>query len=120
MTDEQINKKIAEACGWKRVPETLGLNLWFCPPKPGTKMRRIRSSCPDYCNDLNACHEFAAWMNTEEQVRFMSQLQCVVLEKAYWDWAWRNLNTNEAFELVGATARQRAEAFLRVLNLWEE
>lgn len=116
MTDEQINEKIAEACGWHDFKlSTLfsGSRLTACIP--GDSQRLF---VPDYCNDLNACHEFAAWLDTEQQIQFAEELWFLVSENPYR--VWWNLNANEAYQLAEATARQRAEAFLRTLNLWEE
>ena len=107
MTDEQINEKIAFELGWRQLQD----GRW--------KLNgRVERSIPNYCNDLNACHEFAAWLDTEQQIQFAEELQFIVLENPYR--VWWDLDANEAYQLAEATARQRAEAFLRTLNLWEE
>jgi hypothetical protein len=68
---------------------------------------------PDYLNDLNAMHD-AEEVLTEAQskkyLHFLAQPASHPQEIYY----------NEAFSLVTATAAQRAEAFLRTLNLWKE
>lgn len=107
MTDKQINEKIAFECGWRQLRD----GRW-------KRNGRVERSTPNYYKDLNACHEFAAWLNTEQQIQFAEELQFIVLENP--SRAWWNLNANEAYQLVEASARQRAEAFLRTLNLWEE
>lgn len=107
MTDQEINIKVAELCGWK--PQTI------CTDKQGNPWP---SDPPNYVADLNACHEFAAWLDTEQQIQFAEELQFIVLENPYR--AWWNPTAMEVFQIADATARQRCEAFLRVHNQWEE
>lgn len=102
MTDEQINQAIAEICGWRLVEkqyEDFGycLKLWITPSG------EEEIAPPNYCGDLNAMHE-------AEQVLTLKQLLIYAhcLESEY------------GFFGVTATARQRAEAFLRMLGKWEE
>ena len=56
----------------------------------------------DYCNDLNAMHE------AEKAILSIHQ-----------KYRWQLLET-ECFAIWHATARQRAEAFLRILDKWGE
>ena len=93
MTDQQINRIIAEACGWKGnliCPDMEG-NLW--PSEP-----------PNYCDDLNAMHEV-------ENVLMHADM---LFEYAM------HISIDHRYDyLLIATARQRAEAFLRLLGKWE-
>ncbi len=80
----------------ERITEVTG--LWDHPYSSDT--RRMM----DFCNDLNAMHEAEATL-TEDQLWIMARQ----IEKNWEDqWYFR------------ATARQRAEAFLRTLDKWEE
>lgn len=147
MTDEEINIAIAEACGWKfpkikryicgetfKVvrPDGTSFDLWrgevYCTntSRSGVDFnefpfRSIAEICshagfPDYLNDLNAMQE---------------------AEKMLTEGSWKevihatNKYTNELCKVIGcldtalfqfahATSAQRAEAFLRTLNLWVE
>ncbi len=121
MTDEQINIKIAKARGYVDLEKLWeGYHKWRHPNGHvifGSKSNKY-SCLPNYCNDLNACHELAAWLDTEQQIQFAEELWFLVSENPYR--VWWNLNANEAYQLAEATARQRAEAFLRIMNLWEE
>lgn len=103
MTDEQINIKIAELCGWQTSAPSWDIG---------------RHDCPNYAADLNACHEFAAWLNLEQQIKFAEELQCIILESPYR--AWWDATVMEVFQIADATARQRCEAFLRVHGQWED
>ena len=61
---------------------------------------------PDYFSDLNAMHE-------AEKV-----LDIVAERGDYWDYL--SFITGGEDEMIYATASQRAEAFLRTLDKWEE
>lgn len=64
---------------------------------------QYKDKIPDYCNDLNAMHEAQKMMNSEQWVAYGKELSRL-----------------KVFPMVHATARQRAEAFLRTLGKWEE
>jgi hypothetical protein len=93
--DEQINQRIAEACGWKPAPR----GRW----KLNEHVERFR---PDYLNDLNAMHEAE---------RTMGDPQLWDEYQSYLSDAMRNIGW-----IYHATAAQRAEAFLKTLNLWKQ
>jgi hypothetical protein len=101
---------IAEACGWKQVPpgehNLSESHLWLAPN--GHYAGRVNdplNGLPDYLSDLNAMHE-------AEKVRIIGNY-----ELFYGDTSIESRYR----ELCGtfATAAQRAEAFLRTLNLWD-
>ena len=94
MTDEQINRKIAEAVGWES--ET--------------------SERPNCAGCLNAIHnaEQTLWsMDWNKRYVFNDNLANIIKGKTV------NRNEWSAETLLHATARQRAEAFLRTLGKWE-
>jgi len=59
----------------------------------------------DFCNNLNAMHEAEMWLSPIDRDHYIDTLG----EMFY-----------SAWEFALATARQRAEAFLRTLDKWEE
>ena len=101
MTPEAQRIAIAKACGWKMITTK------DCGPYPhgvdpnGDRMHT--AILPDYLADLNAMHE-AEKVLTREQ---LTHYACVKLKG--------NISA-----VVHATAAQRAEAFLRTLNLWDD
>ena len=113
MTDEQINAAIAEACGWTEIQDS-GVwhhhKLWGYPPlKPGQCGNSFHY-LPDYCTDLNAMHEAEKVLNCwEDYVSYQSWL----------GYCGQDI-IGELQQCITATARQRAEAFLRTLGKWEE
>jgi hypothetical protein len=103
MTDGQINVTIAEACGWRKED---GVYMWTA--------NGIDYTCPDiwdWTNDLNAMHE-AEKVLTKEQVR--------KYQNYMYDMACEINNTYGRWMPYSATARYRAEAFLKTLGKWEE
>jgi len=93
-TDCLINEAIAEACGWTVDKRGLG---WLSPNGYYTQK-------PDYCTDLNAMHE-------AEKVHRMG---------SDWPEYLDYLEKVALSDVAYATARHRAEAFLRTLGKWEE
>jgi len=100
MTDEQINQRIAEACGWTDFvthPE-FGL-MGVAPDTHG-----LRTGVEWYTVDLNAMHEAEESLKGKQFGAYGNALTDI--EGSLWG--------------IRATARQRAEAFLRTLGKWEE
>ena len=94
MTDDQINQSIAKACGWRKED---GVYMWT--------INKIDCTCPelwDWCNDLNAMHDAEKHLPIKKIVTYFKKLEKLT---SYW---------------FMATARERAEAFLRTLGKWEE
>jgi hypothetical protein len=101
MKPEEQRIAIAKACGWtKFTPDTIQYTARRSDGKWGL--------IPDYLSDLNAMHE-AEKVLTDLNL-YRKFLYLVVLEDP----------SNASNEPAWATAAQRAEAFLRTLNLWIE
>jgi len=103
MNKEQQRIKIAEACGWilNPKPHTAKILDWLHVPSGNTSY-----DPPDYFNDLNAMHEVEKALDGMDQLTYLAKLH---EGNHYCSWAG-----------TCATAAQRAEAFLRTLNLWQE
>ena len=97
MTEEQINAAIAKACGRRQKPN----GEWF----PDNGLTVGSQGIPNYCNDLNAMHEAEKVLTQHQNESIYPRILG----------AWRNPT-----KPIYATARQRAEAFLRTLGKWEE
>jgi hypothetical protein len=111
MNKQEQRIKIAEACGWELVdyyPRGIlkkPIFKWRAPNEKAKKELPHYLDIPDYLNDLNAMHEAEK-----------------VLDKLPLREGW-NLYIDSLRKLENgytATASQRAEAFLRTLNLWED
>jgi hypothetical protein len=106
MTNEQINIAIAKACGLTIVSDGIMHHLTPCGKKTEHDPEGcLLKECPDYCNDLNAMHEAEEVLTQEQEDRYVTIL-CLEIQTEP--------------RLHHATARQRAEAFLRALGKWEE
>jgi hypothetical protein len=93
MSEEQINIAIAKACGWAH---------------PSVQPYAF----PNYCNDLNAMHEAEKWMISNLRLldfwQFAEELKRIVPANFGDD------------SYIHATARQRAEAFLKTIGKWKD
>lgn len=109
MTDEQINQRIAEACGWTEITNcTCGGRKRGCPPGA-----HFSSHTPNYCADLNAMHE-------AEKVLIAGFEDEPESSEPWSDYQTNLIIACPAYLSYHATARQRAEAFLRTMGKWEE
>jgi len=103
MTDGQINKSIAEVCGWRKED---GVYMWTA--------NGIDYTCPDlwaWANDLNAMHEAEKVLTKEQRREYQNYM---------YDMACEIDNTCGRWMPYSATARYRAEAFLKTLGKWED
>lgn len=115
MKKEQQRIKIAEACGWTdcHMPAASNQSMPFtervlCGIAPG---RRVHTPLPDYLNDLNAMHE-------SEMITGFDRYP--LRERYYPHLIDAKDKDGTDLPIWLATAAQRAEAFLRTLNLWED
>lgn len=99
MTDEQINKAIAEACGWNDQPVV----------RTNKRGAVWVTESPDYCDDLNAMHEAEKSIFPYYATVYSNKLAKVT-----------GAEMSDDTDYFCATSRQRAEAFLRALGKWEE
>ena len=113
MTDSEINIAIARACGWKDRPDPFYTDKLAWTHDEGATWV---STCdlPDYCHDLNAMHEAESYLLNDPT------LWGEYVRKVFWIQSESPIPAKDT--MVGlsihATARQRAEAFLRVKGLW--
>lgn len=117
MTDQEINQAIAEVCGWTRayIKDLCGEfeHKFWNPPVPvsltlpnewnGGKVRE--QNLPDFCHDLNAMHEAEQILNDYEKTQMVASVGEIRKKCGF---------------VFHATARERAEAFLRTVGKWKE
>ena len=106
MTPEQQRIAIAVACGYKDV--AIRLTEGTIKVMTGFKNFPFDEEVPDYLNDLNAMHEAEKILNHVKAAEYARMLTST---------AWQS--EQPVFAPMTATAAQRAEAFLRTLNLWK-
>lgn len=107
MTPEAQQIAIATHCGWKPLQEFPG-RLWphqflpsfMMPPNEST----MGTSVPAYLSDLNIMAKAESLLSHDQRRDYASAL----------------INICGTFGCIFASAAQRAEAFLRTLNLWTE
>jgi len=102
MTDQEINIAIAEACPEvAEIDKDNGGAFW---KRPDSYVRF------NPANDLNAMHEAEKTLTPDqkdEYARRLCDINCCMEMSIEWDCA-------------SATARQRAEAFLKTIGKWKE
>lgn len=102
MTPEQQRIAIAEACGWKWHSKMKGsIKVW----DNGLDYVFYDSELPDYLNDLNAMHDAENVLTNEQWWLFVKFLT--------------EIRGGGTALCISANAAQRAEAFLKTLNLWK-
>jgi hypothetical protein len=113
MTNEEIDKAIAEYCGWKcefngndEDPEW----YWIPPNNPDGN-----GTPPDYCNDSNAMRKvLLKLISTEQQNQYINNIAEVC-------WADVSRSNNQVvFNQLTASARQQAIAFVKTIGKWKK
>lgn len=114
MKTEEQRIAIAKALGWTDIKHYPDSNRWWAT-RPDT---RELDFLPNYPADLNAMHEAEKTLIAKsQQDRFVHRLWFVIgagVHVAHIGW------DSQEWILIHSTAAQRAEAFIRTLNLWKE
>jgi len=110
MSDEEIKIAIAETQHFTKVEESNGAVYFF---RDGA-FRGEADALPDYANDRNAMAEAENALFPDQWERYGRELEKLVVSEE--ETAWAIIK----FQLIHATARQRAEAFLRTIGKWKE
>lgn len=123
MKPEEQRIAIAEACGITVYEEHDGSGLWsakgprWSSYKTGLDLEHAqRVSLPDYLGSLDAMWEAEELLTEGQTQRYILALSEVT--KAVFE-TYIGPPARMHFNLYHATAPQRAEAFLRALNLWK-
>jgi hypothetical protein len=101
MKPEEQRIAIAEACGFKARTDR-HKPMWVTPD--GKTLLTMPEHLPDYLNDLNAMHEAEKVIGPIKGIEFCYHLN--------------EMGMSGEWEILTATAAQRAEAFLRTINKW--
>jgi len=113
LTPQQINAAIAQACGWKRTvepdEEENPMGFWVHPDKSG-----LWIDLPDFHGSLDAMAQAEESLRNNQFhfVDYPRQLFKVVSGRE-----WDGDMGYFFFNLINASAAQRAEAFVIALNL---
>lgn len=123
MKPEDINRAIAEHCGWQFLPERdtrLGPQpeLWESPDGDRYFESPLKDwpPYPNYHEDLNAMHEAEKTLTDKGWRLYVIKLARVIAKQP-------NINVRVQVPtnvLIGAKAEERAEAFLRTIGKWKD
>ncbi len=123
MKDEEIDKAIAEHLGWRLMERVVDgdSNVYWLPPGQADYPESVFVFCdrmpPNYAGDLNACAEFEKTLVGHMICQYERPL-CEITGTT--GTGTRRSFVGERFKIATATARQRAEAFLRMVWKWKE
>jgi hypothetical protein len=119
MKPQEQRIAIAGACGWTNCV-VLGSGVFNLiegniPRVEGKAWTSTPHLVPNYLNDLNAMREAEKVLLTvNQQNRYQTEIAEIC-------WSDEERGNNQVvFNQLTASATQRAEAFLRTLNLWTE
>lgn len=119
MTNKEIRIAIAEACGWTYNEI---IREWVAPNKAPIAGDKTTYGLPNYLNDLNAMHE--AVKNLPDALRHTYRVNLCITSNGIHPNNVKKLSKEQQdqayWQYCNATAAQRAEAFLRTLNLWKD
>lgn len=99
MSDKEINEAISYQSSFSAPSTRKGPEYW--------NGKRWARKCPDYVNDLNAMNRAEESLTDEMYDVYWNELVAVCVRYSH-----ERMNS--------ATARQRAESFLRAFGKWKE
>jgi len=103
-SDEELNYIIAGWLGWTFHPESSPGDIELYEPEHWTDETGMAANW-FFCDDLNAVHQAWLKLNKDEKHRFQDALQRVLLS-----------SLQASCWMIGAEARQRAEALVKVIE----
>ncbi len=111
MTNDQIIRKIAKACGWKTVYTVVLLNgeEKLSGVRKGGHVKYI----PNYTESNDAMQEALGTLDNEELSKYALELFAEVLRG-------KPKHCEMQVAMLLATPRQKAKAFLLAKGLWED
>jgi len=108
-TDAEINRVIAEWCGWRLIPSHdiyISGQTQAVPEEWESPNGDYHDELPNYCGDLNACHEAESKLPVEYQMK-----AAVYVYNNH-----RPKGAKASWTMYHAAARQRAEALVRTIE----
>lgn len=111
--DEELNRTIAEWMGWKLIPSHdiyISGQLQAVPEEWESSNGDYHDELPNYCRDLNACHEAEGKILEDADTGYAYDCELNVVCKVFEDGILTFKN------MWHATARQRAEALVAVIE----
>ena len=109
MTNNEINQTIAEHCGWAPCHKGCDGRTWRKPDDSG-----CQEHLPDYCVDLNAMNYAESHLmqvGGDDVFLYYDNINDVLAKHAGYD---------ACLYQASASARVRAEAFLRTIGKWRD
>ena len=119
MNEQEINIAIARANGWAPCISAICNVLSPCPywvkATPNGESMLAVHGVPHYTKDLNLMHQAWCTLSPRQHESYRTWLQRIVAEAIDLD----KPKDGPTHSVCQATALQRAEAYLRTLDLWQ-
>ena len=111
---------IAKIMGWSDIQDPIMFSALMKTPAgyaPGTNGPYF-STIPDYEHDLNCCHDFEKYIRENSLwSSYCTELETICSRtENYDDW----VPIEYAEHAIGASASERCEAFLKLMNKWKK
>lgn len=119
MNEQEINIAIARANGWAPCTSAIcnaygPCGHWIKTTPNGESMLALHG-VPNYAKDLNLMHEVWCTLSVRQHDIYRTWLQRIVADAQDNNPSFKD---GPAHSVCHATALQRAEAYLRTLDLW--
>ena len=102
MSDDELRIEVAKLCGW-RYPKWNG--SWMVAWRE--EHPHVTKEIPDYPNDLNAMYEVEKILVEVQKRKYANVLLNIIKPDEYYG----------EYDIIHATARQRAEAFIKTMKV---
>jgi hypothetical protein len=109
MKDQEINTAIAESMGLIITEH----EIYGLVDQGGVQM-------PSYTSDLNAMHEVTQTLSESQMLQFTERLMRIIYNDDKLRIEGGAVSRHTTATMIHATARQRAEAYLRTIGKWKE
>jgi len=115
MREDEINKAIAEKCGWTSIGPSGRLDGQLTGYPAKNPIIGHPQEIPDFVNDLNAMRLAESTLTPESSGQYR-----IELEDAHGHLHYGPCDLLYWFEQVHSSAQKRAEAFLKTYGKWKE
>jgi hypothetical protein len=115
MNDQEINQSIAKFVGWERFStQTVNGELVQYGFQKNSN-QRFESPIPNFCTDLNAIHEAEKHLSIDQEYSYGEELRRIS-ENVGPKGGHFTPNGWGCFSLAHLSAKQKAEAFVKIIN----
>jgi hypothetical protein len=105
MTDQELGIKVLQHMGWRLIEDDPVRHPYYLKDERMIRVDTFEVWAGQFVNDLNAMYEAVETLSKEQKQHFVAILR------------WTETGYLEPEDYINATARQRAEAFVKVKEM---